>query len=97
MKIARHNHVSSFSLVRMTAAFGLACAVSFTPAPAAAQGTQEQRQACQGDAMRLCGEFVPDVERITACMVKKRIRLSPGCRVVFSSSSRGKGRSFKRE
>src|SRR5712692_8694946 len=94
MKTAGLKHVSSFSLAGMTAAFGLSCAVSFMPAPAAAQGTPEQRQACQPDAMRLCGEFVPDVERITACMVKNRIRLSPPCRAVFSTPSH-KGKSFK--
>ena len=61
--------------------------------PAAAQGTPEQRQACQPDAMRLCSEFVPDVERITACMVKNRIRLSPPCRAVFTTPK--KPRTFK--
>ena len=95
MKTAGLKHVSSFSLAGMTAAFGVACAVSFIPVPAAAQGTPEQRQACQPDAMRLCSEFVPDVERITACMIKNRIRLSPACRAVFSTPSH-KGKGFKR-
>ena len=96
MKIAGLKQVSSFSFAGMTAAFGLAWAVCFMPDPAAAQGTPEQRQACQPDAMRLCSEFVPDVDRITACMVKNRIRLSPACRAVFSSPSR-KGKSFKHD
>ena len=52
--------------------------------PAAAQGTPDQRAACENDAMRLCGEFVPDVNRITACMQRKRAYLSPRCRAVFS-------------
>jgi hypothetical protein len=95
MKIAGLKHVSSLSLAGMTAAFGLSCAVGFMPAPAAAQGTPEQRQACQPDAMRLCSDFIPDVERITACMVKNRIRLSPPCRAVFSTPAR-KGKQFKR-
>jgi hypothetical protein len=95
MKIAGLNHVSSISLIRMTAAFGLVAAVSLACVPAGAQGTPEQRQACQPDAMRLCSEFVPDVDRIIACMNKNRIRLSPACRAVFSSPShRRKG--FKR-
>ena len=47
--------------------------------------TPEQQQACTGDAMQLCGEFVPDVDRVTACMVRKRSELSPGCRVYFRS------------
>jgi hypothetical protein len=45
--------------------------------------TPEQQQRCQGDAMRLCGEFIPDVDRITACMMAKRSMLSDGCRAVF--------------
>jgi hypothetical protein len=94
MKTAGLKQVSSFSLAGMIAAFGLAWAASFVPAPAAAQGTPEQRQACQPDAMRLCSEFVPDVDRITACMVKNRIRLSPACRAVFSAPAH-RGKPFK--
>jgi hypothetical protein len=92
MKTAGHKQVSFLSLAGMTAALGFPCAVSFAPAPAAAQshGTPEQQQACQPDAMRLCSEFVPDVERITACMVKNRIRLSPPCRAVFSAPAHKK-------
>jgi hypothetical protein len=77
----------------MAAACGLAWAVGFMPAPAAAQaqGTPEQQQACQPDAMRLCSEFVPDVDRITACMIKNRMRLSPPCRAVFTSPHKEKG------
>jgi hypothetical protein len=45
--------------------------------------TQEQEQACSGDAMRLCSADIPDVDRITACMVRQRRALSPGCAAVF--------------
>ena len=45
--------------------------------------TQEQAQLCTGDAMRLCGSEIPDVDRITACMARKRAQLSEGCRAVF--------------
>ena len=58
--------------------------------PAAAQGTPEQRAACENDAMRLCQEFVPDVQRITACMSQKRRYLSPRCRVYFVGKRRGR-------
>jgi hypothetical protein len=96
MKNAARTQVSSFRFAGMIAAFGLAWAMSLAPVPAAAQprGTPEQQQACQPDAMRLCSEFVPDVERITACMIKNRIRLSPPCRAVFSGPRKEKG--FKR-
>lgn len=45
--------------------------------------TQEQQQACTPDAMRLCGEFVPNVDAITACMIQKKSQLSPQCAVFF--------------
>jgi hypothetical protein len=47
--------------------------------------TPEQQQACTPDAMRLCGEFVPNVDAITACMIQKKAQLSPQCRVFFRS------------
>jgi hypothetical protein len=47
--------------------------------------TAEQQQLCSDDAMRLCGEFVPDVDRITACMRKQFSQLSKGCKSVFGS------------
>jgi len=45
--------------------------------------TQEEQQACSPDAMRLCGEFVPNVDAITACMIQKKSQLSPQCAVYF--------------
>lgn len=45
--------------------------------------TPEEQQACTPDAMRLCGDYVPDVDRITACMVQKKAQLSPQCAVFF--------------
>jgi hypothetical protein len=62
--------------------------LALMPLPAAAQGTPEQRAACENDAMRLCGEFVPDVDRITACMHRKRAHLTPRCRAVLSTRRR---------
>jgi hypothetical protein len=45
--------------------------------------TPEQQQACTPDAMRLCGEFVPNVDAITACMIQRKAQLSPECRAFF--------------
>jgi hypothetical protein len=38
---------------------------------------------CASDAMRLCSSEIPDVDRITACMVRQRASLSDGCKAVF--------------
>lgn len=43
----------------------------------------EQEALCTGDAMRLCSSEIPDVERVTACMIQKRAMLSDGCRSMF--------------
>ena len=45
--------------------------------------TEEQQQMCTGDAMRLCSAEIPDVDRVTACMVRQRALLSDGCKAVF--------------
>ncbi len=66
------------------AGFAALVCLALMSVPAAAQGTPEQRAACENDAMRLCGDFVPDVDRITACMHRKRAFLSPRCRAVFT-------------
>jgi hypothetical protein len=64
------------------ATFGIALGVLIQPGAAFAY-TQEEQQACTPDAMRLCGEFVPNVDAITACMIKKKAQLSPQCAVFF--------------
>ena len=48
-----------------------------------AAGTAEQQEACFEDAMKFCGSEIPDVQRITACMVKNIRKLSPRCRAQF--------------
>ena len=45
--------------------------------------TAEEQQACSDDAFRLCSAEIPDVDRITVCMIRNKSRLSPGCRVFF--------------
>jgi len=55
---------------------------------AAAQGSPEVRQACTPDAMRLCSEFIPDVPKITRCMVAKHAQLSKECRYAMAHQHR---------
>jgi hypothetical protein len=74
--------VPSFWLAASAAIFTLVGAAGLAPAPAAAQGTAEQQRACTPDVMRLCNEFIPDVAKITACMIRKRASASPECRAV---------------
>lgn len=71
---------SSLSLAGGLAALAFAFTMGLAPAPAAAQGTPQQQQACTPDAMRLCGQFVPDATKVAACMThQKRSALSQAC------------------
>lgn len=46
-------------------------------------GTSAQRHACHDDAMRFCGQHIPNVDAITACMQRQLPRLTPACRAQF--------------
>ena len=44
----------------------------------------EAQQMCTGDAFRLCSSEIPNISKITACMmIKQRANLSSGCRAVL--------------
>jgi hypothetical protein len=63
-------------LLAATLAFGMLTTASYAHTP-------EQEQMCTGDAMRLCSSEIPNVDRITACMIRQRASLSEGCKAVF--------------
>jgi hypothetical protein len=71
-----------------------AAALSARPGPAF---SSEAQQMCTGDALRLCGHEVPNVQRITACMVKQRANLSPGCRAVMDREHAARRRAATAE
>jgi hypothetical protein len=61
--------------------FVLTAAAAFAALPSASFAyTAEQAQMCTGDAFRLCSSDIPDIPKITACMIKHRSGLSAGCR-----------------
>lgn len=71
---------------------GLAVVIGGTGiiAPASSQeyrGTWEQQMACTPDVWRLCGDQIPDVGRIVACLRQNTPQLSGNCRAVFDSSA----------
>ena len=81
--------------VRLISGFAsvLGLALTFVSLPAAAQQwTPQQRAACEPDAMRLCNQYVPDVQRVSACMSHYRRYLSPACRAVFYGGQKKKMR-----
>jgi hypothetical protein len=44
---------------------------------------QSDQQACMGDALTVCGQFVPDRDKVGACLYSNRTRISPACRTVM--------------
>ena len=66
----------------LSAALGFALMFASLPA-AAQQWTPKQRAACEPDAMRLCNQYVPDVQRVSSCMSAYRRYLSPACRAFY--------------
>jgi hypothetical protein len=51
------------------------------------RGTFEQQLACTPDVFRLCGEHIPDSNRIVACLRQNTPQLSGACRSVFGSNA----------
>ncbi|NHO31772.1 hypothetical protein GOB85_04205 [Acetobacter sp. LMG 1636] len=69
---------------------GLA-AVTATPAASAAT-REEQSAACKGDALKLCTFYIPNEQKIAACLQAKRDKLSPACKTFFPEKKSSKGR-----
>jgi hypothetical protein len=44
----------------------------------------KQQAACYDDVMRLCGNFVPDVDNVKACMKGKRRLVSAKCSAMWN-------------
>ncbi len=64
-------------------ALGFAACVSILSPTMSFAYTAEAQQMCTGDAFRLCSSDIPNIPAITACMIKHRADLSPGCRAVM--------------
>ena len=43
----------------------------------------QQQAACYDDAKRLCGEFLPDIEKTTSCMKPLRSQVSAECAAFY--------------
>ena len=69
-------------------------------AGSASAQTAEAQRACTDDAFRLCGAFIPDRDRVTACMIQNRNRVSAPCLAVMANygrtDSQGKTYSARR-
>ncbi len=68
-------YLAGFSIAVLISAQGTAFAQD--------QGTPEQQEACKPDVFRLCSQYIPDAERITACLRGNEPQLSQPCHDVF--------------
>ena len=64
-------------------ALAVAASLSAVTSTASHAFSEEARSQCTGDAFRLCSSEIPNIPKITACMVKNRANLSSGCRAVM--------------
>jgi hypothetical protein len=73
----------------LSLAISTACGIAVqTPAFAEEyRETFEQQLACTQDVLRLCGDQIPDVNRIVACLRQNPPQLSGSCRAVFESNA----------
>ncbi|TFV72426.1 hypothetical protein E4K64_24270 [Bradyrhizobium frederickii] len=75
-------------------ALSIAAIVSIASTSSSFAFTAEAQQMCTGDAFRLCSSEIPNIPKITACMIKHRSDLSAGCRAVMDKDL-AKGASRK--
>jgi hypothetical protein len=76
---------ASFTRTLRRAGLVLAFAASFSALASTSSFafSAEAQQMCTGDAFRLCSSEIPNIPKITACMVKHKAELSTGCRTVM--------------
>lgn len=79
--------VLSLVVLRLALAIGSIGALPSTAFAQEYRGTWEQQMACTPDVWRLCGDQVPDVNRIVACLRQNTPQLSNNCRAVFESQA----------
>jgi hypothetical protein len=48
------------------------------------QQEQQIQEACIGDALTICGQFVPDREKVAACLLSNKNRISAPCRAMLA-------------
>jgi hypothetical protein len=43
------------------------------------------RSACTGDALKLCGQYLPNMDKIQSCLLSKMSETSPKCRTQYEA------------
>jgi hypothetical protein len=63
-------------------AFGIAIVLS--AATFAAAQSQDEQDACKDDALRVCGDAIPDRDQVARCLNFKKELISQACRTVIA-------------
>ena len=79
ISVKKLSDIQSRSLLCATAGVLTLLIVAAGTRPATAQAS-DAADRCTPDVMRLCNEFIPDADRIVACLKAKRGQLTPSCR-----------------
>ena len=89
---------ASFTSTVRKVSLALALVASFSALSSRASFafSAEAQQMCTGDAFRLCSSEIPNIPKITACMIKQRASLSSGCRAVLDRDLAAQSRKVAR-
>jgi hypothetical protein len=68
--------------IRTFLALGLLC-LTFAPLAARADQQQDDQNACMQDAQTVCGQFIPDRDKVAHCLMANRRKISPACRTAL--------------
>jgi hypothetical protein len=84
-----------FNRLAASTAGGLLLALASICIPAAAQGINPE-QACKDDAFRFCNEYIPDRDRVGACLRAHARSLSRDCRTLVTGGGGERRRATRR-
>ena len=76
-------HKTLYSLIGAAAIAIMAQAAQAQTQAAPQADRAAQEAACSGDATRLCGEAIPDEQKIAACLRANRTKISPACQAML--------------
>ena len=76
---------ATFTTTARQISIALVFAVSFSTVSSTSSFafSAEAQSMCSGDAFRLCSSDIPNIPKITSCMISKRASLSTGCRTLL--------------
>lgn len=91
----RMNRLNRFAVSSLIVA-GLWLGLAVTASAQAPQSAINPEQACQGDAFKFCNNFIPDRDKVGACLRRNARSLSRDCRTVITGGGRGTTRRAAR-